>query len=176
MEANTRIDHFTVAINLDRILMGVNSLIGRGNWITGFPSETTSQHFQHQLGRRSELRLGESVAITKNHHFDCTSCIDIGPFSTIGGYQSQFLTHSINLEDCRQDSAPIRIGAYSFVSTNVVVLGGAVLPAYSILGAKALLNKAYAEEWTMYGGVPARPLKPVSRDAKYFVRESGFVH
>jgi len=166
---------FTVAIHLDKIEMGKNSKIGRGNWITGFPTNTNALPFKHQEGRRSELIIGESSAITKNHHIDCTNIIQIGRFSTIAGYQTQMLTHSINILENRQDSAPILIGDYTFVGTNVTILGGAILPDYSVLGAKSLLNKPYSQTWMLYGGVPAKPLSELPKDAKYFHRIDGFV-
>ena len=175
MAANTRIDHFTVAINLDKIEMADNASIGRSNWITGFSTHTGSPHFQHQLGRKAELILKESANVIKNHHLDCTNSITLGRFTTISGYQSQLLTHSIDVAENRQHSLPICIGDYTFVGTNVVILGGASLPDYSVLGAKSLLNKAYTEEWKLYGGVPARALSNLSPDAQYFHREKGFV-
>ncbi|WP_018614252.1 acyltransferase [Segetibacter koreensis] len=176
MAANTRIDHFTVAIHLDKIEMEANSSIGRGNWITGFSAYTKSPHFKHQVGRKAELLLKEAANIVKNHHFDCTNTIEIGRFSTISGYNSQLLTHSIDLEENRQHSSPIFIGDYTFVGTNVVILGGASLPNYSVLGAKSLLNKAYTEEWKLYGGVPAKAISDISNRAKYFTRTEGFVY
>jgi acetyltransferase-like isoleucine patch superfamily enzyme len=176
MGAGAYIDHFTIAINLDSISMGEQAIIGRSNWITGFPVNDSSKHFQHQPDRRAELVLGKAAAITKNHHLDCTNSLIIGAFSTVAGYHSQFLTHSINVVDGRQDSAPIHIGAYTFIGTNVVVLGGAVLPSYSVLGAKSLLNKPYTDEWTLYGGVPARPVGNIPHTAKYFSRTDGFVY
>jgi serine acetyltransferase len=176
MKAGSHIDHFTVAIHLDRVEMGEKSTIGRGNWITGFPTNSSSEHFQHRTDRKPELQLGESAAITKYHHLDCTHRIEIGRFSTIAGYRSQFLTHSINILDNRQDCEPIHIGAYTFVGTNVVVLGGSHLPDYSVLGAKSLLNKAYSEENMLYGGVPAKAISPIPKTAKYFTRQSGFVY
>ena len=176
MEAGTSIDHFTIAINLDRIEMKQRAIIGRGNWITGFPLDKKSLHFEHQSERHPELIMEDSSAITKNHHLDCTDRIIIGRFTTIAGYQSQFLTHSIDLVNNRQDSAPISIGEYSFVGTNVVVLGGSRLPSRSVLGAKSLLNKSYSDEWSLYGGVPAKRLIEIPRDAKYFTRQDGFVY
>lgn len=175
MNEGSKIDHFTVAVNLDQIVMGQKSTIGRSNWITGFPTGTSSKHFQHQSERKSELILGEHSAITKNHHIDCTSPIRIGRFVTIAGYYSQFLTHSIDVENCRQHSEPIDIGDYSFVSTNVVILGGAALPPRSVLGAKSLLNKVYTHELQLYGGVPAKPVQSIPEDAMYFQRVEGFV-
>lgn len=176
MAEGAYIDHFTIAIHLDEIIMGPGAFIGRNNWITGFPTATQSVHFQHQQNRKAVLLLKQFASVTKNHHLDCTNTIEIGAFSTIAGYDSQFLTHSINILDNRQDSSPIKIGDYTFVGTNVVVLGGAVLPDYCVLGAKSLLNKAYTEKWKLYGGVPAKVLSTIPADAKYFSRENGFVH
>lgn len=176
MEANSYIGHFNMAIHLDCVHLKANSKIGRGNWITGFSTKKESKHFKHQPQRQSKLILGENAAVTKNHHLDCTNIIDIGAFSTIAGYSSQFLTHSIDVYENRQSSAPIKIGDYTFVSTNVVVLGGASLPNCSVLGAKALLNKAFSEEWKLYGGVPAKIVRDIDKNAKYFNRTTGFVH
>lgn len=175
METSARIDHFSVAIHLDEIKMETGSSIGRSNWITGFPTGTSSSHFRHQQDRSANLLLKRYAAVTKKHHLDCTNSIEIGAFATIAGYNSQFLTHSINILDSRQDSAPIKIGDYTFVGTNVVVLGGAVLPDYCVLGAKSLLNKRHTEKWRLYGGVPAKDLSSLPADAKYFTREKGFV-
>ena len=175
MEAHAEIGHFNVIIHLDSVHLKTYSTIGRSNWVTGFPSSTASLHFRHQPARQSRLVLGDSAAVTKNHHLDCTNAIEIGRFATVAGYQSQFLTHSIDVFENRQSSAPISIGDYTFVGTNSVILGGAVLPAYSVLGAKSLLNKPHTEEWTLYGGVPAGALSRIPATAKYFTRTEGFV-
>lgn len=176
MAEGSRIDHFTVAIHLDRIDIGKDSTIGRSNWITGFTTGSDSPHFRHQTGRKPELQMGSSSSITKHHHIDCTNTITIGNFVTIAGYQSQLLTHSIDVFQNRQDSAPISIGDYAFVGTNVVILGGAILPARSVLGAKSLLNKQFTEEYTLYAGVPAKAVTTLPADTAYFHRTSGFVY
>ena len=175
MEEGAIIDTFNVAINLDKITMKANSSIGRSNWITGFPTKTNSKHFAHQSDRRSELIIGEFSAITKKHHIDCTNLITIGAFATIAGYQSQLLTHSIDIYENHQNSKPIYIGDYTFIGTNAVILGGAKLPSNSVLGAKSLLNKSFEEEYMLYAGVPAKPTSKISTDAKYFKRPIGFV-
>jgi acetyltransferase-like isoleucine patch superfamily enzyme len=175
MGARANIAHFTVAVNLDNITLGENAKIGRSNWITGFPTNTKSKHFAHQQHRESRLVMGAHSAITKHHHIDCTNIITIGKFATLAGYYSQLLTHSVDIVEGRQDSFPITIGDYSFLGTNVVLLGGAVLPNYSVLFAKSLLNKAYDEPYTLYGGVPAKPLQQLTPDAKYFTRTTGFI-
>lgn len=176
MAAGAKIDHFTVAIHLDKIDLSFNASIGRGNWITGFPTKTASPHFKHQPDRKAELIIGEYSAVTKKHHLDCTNQIIIGHHATIAGYASQFLTHSIDVIENRQNSAPIHIGNYTFIGTNVVVLGGAKLPDYCVLGAKSLLNKKLEKTFILYGGVPAREIQTLPADAKYFLRIDGFVY
>jgi acetyltransferase-like isoleucine patch superfamily enzyme len=173
--ADSRIGHFNVAIHLNKIELGPKATISRGNWITGFPVKSILPHFKHQINRKAELILGESSSITKYHHFDCTSHIHIGRFTTIAGYHSQFLTHSIDLNENRQDSNSILFGDYSFIGTNVVVLGGSILPSHSVLGAKSLLNKQFSEEWVLYGGVPAKKISEIPKTAKYFTRSEGHV-
>jgi acetyltransferase-like isoleucine patch superfamily enzyme len=176
MEEGAKINHFTVAINLDSIFLGYKSSIGRGNWITGFPANTASSHFKHQKNRESKLIIGMHSAITKNHHIDCTNTVQIGNFVTVAGYNSQFLTHSINIYEARQDSMPIRIGDYCFVGTNSVILGGSNLPDYSVLGAKSLLNKKFEVPYSLYAGVPALTVKDLDKNAKYFQRSDGFIY
>lgn len=176
MEENSKIGHLNVAIHLNKIHLMNASKIGRGNWITGFSLKGNKKHFAHQLNRKPALVLGEQSAITKQHHFDCTNQINIGKYTTIAGYQSQFLTHSINIELNIQDSLPINIGDYCFVGTNVVILGGAVLPSFSVLGAKSLLNKELLNEYFLYGGVPTTPIKGLNKTSKYFLRTEGFVN
>lgn len=176
MNEGAVIGNLTVAINLEKIEIGNNSIIGRNNWITGFPKTYNSRHFSHQKDRIANLKIGKHSAITKNHHIDCTNSIVIGDFVTIAGYQSQFLTHSIDVMENIQDSKPIEIGDYCFIGTNVVVLGGAILPSHSVLGAKSLLNKKFDKEWTLYAGVAAKPVKEIPKNGKYFIRETGFVN
>jgi acetyltransferase-like isoleucine patch superfamily enzyme len=174
MGEHARIGHLNVAIHLARLELGPHALIERGNWITGFPAGDR-RHFAHQPGRDPALVLGAHTAVTKHHHFDCTDRIEIGAFTTVAGYGSQLLTHEIDLVANRQEAAPIAIGDHCFVSTAVVILSGARLPERSVLGAKALLNKPQTAPGWLYGGVPARALRELPKDAKYFSRARGFV-
>ena len=176
MEDGAHIGHFNIGIHLSKIVLGENSSIARGNWITGFPVGSDSKHFAHDKKRKSELIIGKESAITKSHHIDCTNAVHIGNFVTIAGYNSQFLTHSIDIYKNRQDSHPISIGDYCFVSTGVKVLGGSSLPAYSVLAAGSVLNKYLTNEYRLYGGVPAEEKKKLcSEEVNYFHRNTGYV-
>ena len=174
MEERSSIGAATVCKNIDLLHLEAHATIGRGNWITGFPLGQ-SRHFAHQTDRRPELIVGEHSAITNRHLLDCTNSVTIGKFTTFAGFHSQIISHSIDLEQNRQSSEPVRVGDYCFVGTNCVLLGGSALPDFCILGAKSLLNKSFTESYQLYGGVPARPLKSLPRDYKYFQRTEGFV-
>jgi|ERR1043165_3877306 acetyltransferase-like isoleucine patch superfamily enzyme len=175
MEAHSSIGHMTVCKGLEFVHLKESAIIGRGNWITGFP-QGGQTHFTHQPERKAQLVVGAHSAITNRHLIDCTNSVEIGAFSTFAGFNSQILTHSIDLEACRQSSAAITIGDYCFVGTNCVLLGGSRLPNYSVLGAKSLLNKPFIDTHTLYAGVPARAVKVLANDLNYFKRTVGFVN
>lgn len=176
MGPGSRIGHLNVCRGLDLLDMAENAGIGRLNWITGYPAPSKAgQHFQHETNRRSEFRICANAGITNRHLIDCTNVVTLGAFSTVGGFRCQILTHSVEIVEGRQGSAPITVGAYSLVGTACVLIGGSTLPDYSVLSAASLLNKAYDEPYMLYGGVPARPLKPFPKESGYFTRTTGFI-
>jgi acetyltransferase-like isoleucine patch superfamily enzyme len=168
------IGHLNVVRGLSRLELGPHAIISQLNWITGFPAGP-SRHFAHQPERRPTLKMGAHSAITSRHLLDCTNQITIGRFTTIAGFRSQILTHSIDLAAGRQHSAPVAIGAYCFVGSAAVILSGAHLPDYCVLGAGAVLAGPVQETHTLYAGVPARAVKKLPTDWKYFTRPEGFV-
>jgi acetyltransferase-like isoleucine patch superfamily enzyme len=174
MEEGSRIGNLTFCKNIDLLHLKAYASIGNGNWITGFPL-VPSRHFAEEKDRQPQLIVGEHAAITHRHLIDCTNSVVIGKFATVAGFQSQILTHSIDIQRNRQASAPVRVGDYCFVGTNCVLLGGSALPDFCVLGAKSLLNKAFAESHHLYGGVPARPIEKLPPDCEYFHRTIGFV-
>ncbi len=115
------------------------------------------------------------AGISSRHFIDCTARVRIGAFTTVAGFRSQLITHSIDLAAGRQSSEPIEIGEYCFLGTEAVVLGGSCLPHHSVLGAKSLLNKKWEMPFHLYGGVPAKPLKKLPEEMEYFRRQEGFV-
>jgi acetyltransferase-like isoleucine patch superfamily enzyme len=174
MGPGASIGHLTVVKGLDQLSLGDHASIGRLNWITAYPANKPP-HFTHRASRSPQLVLGEHAAITNRHIIDCTEDVSIGRFSTVAGFRSQILTHSIDLVACRQDAMPISIGDYCFVGTACTILGGSRLPDYCVLGAHALLNRSYGETLRLYAGVPAKEVATLTQDMKYFLRTEGFV-
>lgn len=160
---------------LEILKMEEYSIISNLNFITGFPLNSKAAHFQHISDRNPALFLKKHSAITSRHLIDCTETVVIGEFSTIAGFRSQILTHSIDLVENRQSAKKITIGNYCFIGTDCVLLGGSILPDYSVFGAKSLINKSYFDVYSLYAGVPAKFVKKIDQDNKYFKREFGAV-
>jgi acetyltransferase-like isoleucine patch superfamily enzyme len=175
MGPKSRIESFTVCKGLTLLRLEENAFIGALNWITAFPLGSQSRHFDLDRERKPQLIVEQQAAITNRHLIDCTDEVRIGAFSTFAGYRSQILTHSIDLNEARQRCRAVHIGHHCFVGTGCIVLGGSSLPDRSVLGAHSLLVSRLETPDYLYGGVPAKPIKPVDQDAKYFSRETGYV-
>lgn len=156
-----KIGHLTLCRRIDALILRDDSGMGSLNFITGF-SSSNKEHFTHVEGRQCELVLNKGVGMTGRKYIDCTGGIYIGEFSTIAGLWTQILTHSIDVYQSRQHAAPVHIGKYCFVGTGSILLPGASLPDYSILGAGSVLNKNYSEGGILYAGVPAVPKKKLN--------------
>jgi acetyltransferase-like isoleucine patch superfamily enzyme len=177
LEKGARVANFTVAKGLHNLWLGEYSSIGNLNWISAFPLNTNSPHFQHETSQRiPELVLGEHAAITNRHLLDCTNRIEIKRFSTFAGFKSTVLTHSIDLKECKQSSKPVTIGEYCFIGTGCILLGGTIIPDYSVLAAGSTINKPMDNTFGLYGGTPAKFIKSLkNEDLLYFKRTTGFV-
>src|SRR3954464_7264579 len=57
MGAHSSIGHLTLCKNIALLQLGEHAIIGRGNWITGFPLRP-SPHFASESDRRPELFVG----------------------------------------------------------------------------------------------------------------------
>lgn len=170
MEDGATIGHLNVAIHLELIHMKKDSTICQRNWITGFPLKDKTK-FQRFPNRKPYLIMGKDSAITKQHHIDCTDVVTIGELTVVAGYSSQILSHSTSIKYDDGGCGPITIGHHCFVGTRTIILPNAVLPNYSVLGAGALLNKSFSEEYALYGGVPAKFIKKENTAYKFFHRE-----
>lgn len=168
------IGHLSFVWGLERFVLGVHSHIGNLNWVSGFPRGEMT-FFRDEPVRASELLLEEHSAITNRHHIDCANSVCIGRYATFAGAHSQILTHSVDFKNCKQSSQPVVIGEYCFVGTGCVLLKGARLANYCILGAGSVLRTADAEEYCLWSGVPAQKIRALAHDWKYFSRIEGYV-
>jgi len=71
--------------------------------------------------------------------------------------------------------APIVLENFASVGTNAVILPGVTLAEGCVIGACSLVNKS-TEPWTIYAGIPAKPIKARRRDKMLaMARELGYL-
>ncbi|AXB80660.1 acyltransferase (plasmid) [Novosphingobium sp. P6W] len=172
MAEYSRIGDLTFASGLEEIRLDRHSRIGKLNWISGFPLGP-SRYFRDFPARYPLLHVGEHASIVNRNLIDCTDRVIIGKFSLLAGNRGQILTHGIDIRTSNQSCAPVKIGDYCMVGTACVVLKGASLPSYCILGAGSVLQKHYAEGFRLYSGVPAVSVKILAEDISFFRRSKG---
>lgn len=146
----SRIARWNLIKNMRAVRLGADATIGRYNVITAHPV------FTRLLPGGGSLTLDVHSYVTSRHSLDCSGSVSVGPFASLAGHGSTVLTHSIDLRRDAQTALPVVIGERSFIGTNCILLGGAVFPPRSVLGAGSLLTRSKTErEPGLWAGVPA---------------------
>lgn len=171
LHESARINTGTFINSIDRLELRRFAKIGNYNWITGASTQTSA--YQATPERQCFFNVGEHARITDRHYFDCNGGISVGGFTTIAGLRSQFISHGINLIENQQEAHPIKIGHHCMLGSGVKLLKNSTLPDYSVLAAGAVLNKSFDEPYGIYAGVPAKRVKDLPKEAKYFHRLEG---
>jgi dTDP-4-amino-4,6-dideoxy-D-glucose acyltransferase len=125
-------------------------------------------------GAQGYINLGSHIHIATNVALYGGGGIDIGDFCTISSkctlystsddYSGEYLIGPQIGEDfLKVDCKPIIMKNYSAIGAHALVLPGTILNEGSVLGAMSLAPKEL-EEWKIYAGTPAKPLKDRKRD------------
>jgi len=140
---------------LDLVLLGENAIIGHWNWISASPA------FRADGTDRGLLSLGANATIVSRHFIDCSGGVLVDEYALLAGLRSVFLTHQVDYNTCTMIASSITIGAYSIVNACNKIVPGAHIPARSITAMGAVILPGLETQGRLYGGVPARDLKPV---------------
>ncbi len=167
MGPGSRIGPWNMIKNLRAVRLEAEASIGRLNVVSAHPL------FARHYSRGARLVVGERAYLTSRHQLDCSGGVSIGALSALAGHQSRVMTHSIDLERDAQAAYPVVIGERSFVGARCLLLGGAELPARSVLAAGSVLVRGRVEERPagLYAGVPAKYKGPIE-GGKWFDRAS----
>ena len=101
------------------------------------------------------FRLGPGAIVTAGHKIDFTDRVDIGRRAIIGGRGSSLWTHN------RQQTGPLTVGDQAYLGSDCRMAPGASVPARAVVGMGAVVAGRLEEPEWLYGGVPARPIKPL---------------
>lgn len=147
-----------------------------------------------EIRRAHLVSIGSHVAIDTGFYCTVEACmgdyIHIGPYvSVIGGEKALLKLGHFNTIGagsrilCASDEfhgaglvgmspaeyrdkiiyAPVIFEMFASIGTNVVVHPGVTLAEGSVIGSCSLVTKS-TEPWTIYQGIPARPVRQRSRD------------
>jgi carbonic anhydrase/acetyltransferase-like protein (isoleucine patch superfamily) len=165
----SRIDHLNVIVRVRRLQTGLRSRIGKLNIIRGGECVNLGAYSDvmrlnllnaipdHDCTTQPEsvLDVGPGTVITSGHRIDFTDRVTLGKNVIIGGRNSSLWTHN------RQETAPIEIGDFCYLGSEVRLAPGAKLPDECILGMGAVLTGQIKEPRSLVAGVPAKVVRPL---------------
>ncbi len=165
----TRIGHFNMILRVGQFQTGRHASIGMGNIIRGGERVTLGAYStvlrlnvlnaipDHDCTTEplSRLDLGDGAIIVSGHRLDFTDQISIGRNVIVGGRNSSLWTHN------RQETAPIKIGDFCYLGSEVRVAPGVSLPRECILALGSVLAGSVDAPRSLVAGVPARVIRPL---------------
>jgi carbonic anhydrase/acetyltransferase-like protein (isoleucine patch superfamily) len=166
----THLGHFTTIHRVERLETGRHVRIGIANIIRGGErvwlgdySEVMRLNVLNAIpdhdcttSPQSVLELGAGTVITSGHRIDFTDRVTLGKNVIIGGRNSSLWTHN------RQETAPIEIGDFCYLGSEVRLAPGAKLPDECILGLGSVLTGEITEPRSLVAGVPAKVVRPLN--------------
>jgi acetyltransferase-like isoleucine patch superfamily enzyme len=156
-----------VITNLNELRMGEGASIGSGNMIKGWwnhPTDTLAT-------RNPAVLMDHHSQIASYHYIDCVDTLDMGPHAVIAGFKSTVLTHSMDIVRDKYVTGPVVLGPYAGVLSGCMLLAGTRVPARSIISAGSVVMTKLTQEYTLYRGNPAEPVRRLPETLGYFKRE-----
>jgi putative colanic acid biosynthesis acetyltransferase WcaF len=128
-------------------------------WLRAFGARLRGVPFVHaraSIIRPWNLTMHERSCIGDGAVAYCLDRIELGINATLA-QESYICTGTHDFDDPRAPlkTAPISIGADAFIGLRAIVLPGVVVGAGGLIGAGAVVTRD-TDEWTVYGGNPAR--------------------
>lgn len=148
--SHTRIGSLNIIRGGKRVRLGDYSAVMRLNVLNAIPDHDCTTEPQ------SVLDVGAGTVITSGHRIDFTDRVTLGKNVIIGGRNSSFWTHN------RQETAPIEVGNFCYLGSEVRLAPGAKLPDDCILGLGSVLTGAVDESRSLVAGVPAKIVRPLN--------------
>jgi acetyltransferase-like isoleucine patch superfamily enzyme len=174
----TRIGHLNLVLRVGELVTGRHVRIGTLNVVRGGESARFGDYAElirlnvlnaipdHDCTTApvSVLELGPGTVVTSGHRIDFTDRVTLGRNVIVGGRGSSLWTHN------RQETAPITIGDFCYLGSEVRLAPGAELPRECILGLGSVLTGRIAEPGSLVAGVPARVVRPLGEKDLAHVR------
>lgn len=130
-------------------------------------ARTSSIHWRARFFCPEGLRVGENCIIGNDGFFDGRSDITIGECVNIAA-EVRIYTREHDIDDpfFAEIGAPVVIEDYAYIGTRVTILPGVRIGRGAVVASGAVVTKD-VPEFTLVGGVPAKPIRSRSRDLRY---------
>ncbi len=157
-EEHVRINVGNILQNLRAARFGAYTLVGPWNLVWA------NKRFRHDPQADPEwvgiFSIGKYALITRRHNLDASGGLVIADWAGLAGRSSTLMSHSYDPKQHAMACAVTRIGESSFVATHCILAVGANLPARSVLAMGGVLMPGATAEHALYGGVPAKVVRP----------------
>jgi acetyltransferase-like isoleucine patch superfamily enzyme len=149
---DVRIGHVNILLGGRLVEMGDGATIGRFNEINSILTPLARGHSD------PVLTLGQRAVVTAWHKIDFTDRVTLEESVVLAGRVSNLWTHN------RQDVAPVRIGAHSYVGSGIQMVPGSSIGRHCVVGLGSVITKAHVEEGVLLAGVPAKVVKQLDEE------------
>lgn len=167
--ARTHIWSGSIFRNLRGLRVGTDCTMMRWNKVSAVPTfRRTEGADPFTVGI---LSLGDHVLITKGHDLDASGGIVMANWSAIAGKETLVYSHAYDPSKHVLTCAVTRIEENSFIAARTTLAAGATLPSRSVLAMGAVLMPGATKTDSLYGGVPAKPIRDISDWAMQTVQQ-----
>lgn len=149
---SVRIGSLNIIRGGERVRLGDYAEVMRLNVLNAIPDHDCTTN------PASRLEIGRGAVVVSGHRIDFTDEVTIGQNVIIGGRNSSLWTHN------RQSTAPIAIGDFCYLGSEVRLAPGARLAERSILGLGSVLASPIDTPGSLVGGVPAKVIRPLTAE------------
>jgi acetyltransferase-like isoleucine patch superfamily enzyme len=169
---NARIGHGVAFLRCGEVSIGTHAVIGAlnvfrggeaiylGDWSQVLRANVINAIPEHDCTNapRSVFTLGYGAVVTSEHRIDFTDEVKIGRCSILGGRNSSIWTHN------RRSGAPVSIGDYCYIGSEIRMAPGACVPDCCVVGLASVVTKAISGPFQLIAGVPAKPRRALTSD------------
>lgn len=145
---------------LRRMILGRDVLIMRFNHVYAEP--VTPDMDVAEPDAVGVFSIADKSVLNLNHTIDCTGGFFMGAWSGMGGREVLVSTHEFDPAVGRVTVAPCRLGSNSMVAARTSLSTGAVVPDRCALGMGGVMMRGAEQTATLYGGVPAAPVRDIA--------------
>jgi acetyltransferase-like isoleucine patch superfamily enzyme len=107
------------------------------------------------------FELGDGSMLAASHKIDFTDKVVFGKRVILGGRNSSIWTHN------RQRTAPVEVGDFTYLGSEIRIAPGASIPAKCIVGMGAVVSRRFEDEYKLIAGVPAAEVKDLDEDGRF---------